>query len=294
MQDEKFTISYESLWKAIIRPPRDNYLKEELGQSTFTYFSKTYHRSDYEIVVSKGNIIKSSFIELSLQDRDTLTMPVIIYLHGNSSSRIEGLHYMGDIIKRKINLFVFDFAGCGKSEGEYISLGYHEKNDLKIIIDFVSKLPFVGKIGLWGHSMGAATSIIYSHLDDRVKCVCADSSFAKFTMLAKELCSKQINLPNIIVGAAIKILNKTIFKKNGLDLSKLNPIDDVKLIDKPIYFVHAMNDELINKEHTIELFEACPCRSDRKFFTICEGGHNSARPRYLVDKICNFFQTYLE
>ena len=147
MQEEKFTISYESLWKAIIRPPRDNYLKEELGQSTFTYFSKTYHRSDYEILVSKGNIIKSSFIELSLQDRDTLTMPVIIYLHGNSSSRIEGLHYMGDIIKRKINLFVFDFAGCGKSEGEYISLGYHEKNDLKIIIDFVSKLPFVGKIG---------------------------------------------------------------------------------------------------------------------------------------------------
>lgn len=77
-------------------------------------------------------------------------MPVVIYLHGNSSSRLEGLKAAPELLKRDINLFVIDFAGCGLSEGEYISLGWHEKDDVRIIVDFVEKLPGVSRIGLWG------------------------------------------------------------------------------------------------------------------------------------------------
>jgi alpha/beta superfamily hydrolase len=55
-----------------------------------------------------------------------------------------------ELLKRHMNIFVFDFAGCGMSEGEYISLGWHEKDDLRIIVDFVEKLPGVSKIGVWG------------------------------------------------------------------------------------------------------------------------------------------------
>jgi len=79
-------------------------------------------------------------------------MPVVIYLHGNSSSRVEGLRMAPELMKRNINIFVFDFAGCGMSEGEYISLGWHEKDDLRIIVDFVEKLPGVSQIGIWGRS----------------------------------------------------------------------------------------------------------------------------------------------
>lgn len=77
-------------------------------------------------------------------------MPIVIYLHGNSSSRLEGLRMAPELMKRNINVFVFDFAGCGMSEGEYISLGWHEKDDLRIIVDFVEKLPGVSRIGIWG------------------------------------------------------------------------------------------------------------------------------------------------
>lgn len=80
-------------------------------------------------------------------------MPVVIYLHGNSSCRLEGLRMAPELLKRNINVFVFDFAGCGMSEGEYISLGWHEKDDLRIIIDFVEKIPGVSKIGVWGNNI---------------------------------------------------------------------------------------------------------------------------------------------
>jgi alpha/beta superfamily hydrolase len=36
-----------------------------------------------------------------------------------------------------ITVFSFDFSGCGLSEGEYISLGWNEKDDLKTVIDYL-------------------------------------------------------------------------------------------------------------------------------------------------------------
>ena len=50
-------------------------------------------------------------------------MPVVIYLHGNSSSRMEGLRIGTELFRKNINLFIFDFSGCGLSEGDFVSLG---------------------------------------------------------------------------------------------------------------------------------------------------------------------------
>lgn len=291
MDEEKVELSYESLWKAIIRPPKDDYSDDELGPKAFNCYGRDYERTDYEIIGSRGNILKCSLIEPTEGARPSLIMPLVIYLHGNSSSRIEGLRHTSGLLKYGINLFTFDFAGCGKSEGDYISLGFHEKNDLKIIVNFVFKLPGVGKIGIWGRSMGAATALIYSHSDDRIKCACIDSSFSNFTKLAKELCTKQITLPNFILSTTLGFIQKTVMKKNGLDITKLNPINDSEMTYIPVFFIHAMKDDLIDYEHTIELYEKCP--SKKKILTVCEGTHNTLRAQSLNEKICNFFNIYL-
>ena len=31
----------------------------------------------------------------------------------------------------------FDFSGCGLSDGEYISLGVHESEDLKVVVEYL-------------------------------------------------------------------------------------------------------------------------------------------------------------
>ena len=112
--DIKF--SYETLWKFIIRPPRDEYTESNLGKTPFHFNSKKYIRRDFDIMSTQGYILKCSFIEPTKEYRPSVKMPVVIYLHGNSSSRIEGLTMAKVILKRDINLFVFDFAGSGLSE----------------------------------------------------------------------------------------------------------------------------------------------------------------------------------
>lgn len=283
---EKFDISYESLWKAIIRPPRDIYTNEDLVDNIFTFRKKTYYRKDYDIVNKKGQILKCSLIEPEEESRPFELMPIVIYLHGNSSSRLEGIKMAPTLLKHNINLFVFDFSGSGISEGDYISLGMNEKEDLNVVVDFVSKIPGVSNIGIWGRSMGAATAMMYCHTDKRIKAVVFDSPFTEFRLLAKQLCSNYKGIPFWLVDFAFLFLKKTIINKNGLDIDKLAPIESAKYTKIPGFFVHALNDELIPLEHTLKLYEEY---NGEKNINICEGGHNSKRKKHIVDKIGKFF-----
>lgn len=292
MDNDKVALSYETVWKMIIRPPRDEYTDDLLGDPVFKFNNKKYIRNDYDIISTEGYILRSSFIEPDEDFRSTDEMPVVIYLHGNSSSRMEGLKIAPVLLKRDINIFVFDFAGCGNSEGDYISLGYHEKDDLKIIIDFVEKRPGVGQIGLWGRSMGAATAMLYCHSDDRIFAACLDSPFCDFNRLAKELCLQQVKLPNFLLDTALAFVKRTIKSKNGLDISKLKPIDVVDQTRTPLFFIHAMNDELISIQHSIDLSSNHPGFKIIEFLEV--GGHNSVRPKETIAKVGQFFNTYLK
>jgi pimeloyl-ACP methyl ester carboxylesterase len=105
-------------------------------------------------------------------------MPCVIYMHGNSSSRLEALESVPYLLPSNITLMCFDFAGCGLSEGEYISLGWWEREDLGIIIEYLRKERRVSTIGLWGRSMGAVTSLLYGDRDPSIAGMVLDSPFA--------------------------------------------------------------------------------------------------------------------
>ena len=284
-------ISYETLWKIIIRPERLIYELKDLGPSEFSFIGRKYTRKDYNLISSEGYLMKCSFFEPEISFRPKKIMPVIIYLHGNSSSRLEGIGMLREILKRDINLFVFDFPGCGLSEGEFISLGYHESRDVKIIVDFIEKIPGVGAIGLWGRSMGAATTMIYAHKDERIKAIVMDSPFADFNILARESVLKEIKLPNFLIQGALKIVRMTIKKKNDLDIEKLKPIDSAPKTFQPAIFIHANNDELINSHHSTMLFNAYAGKN--KEFKKVVGNHNSKRPNFTIKKVMEFFYDYL-
>ena len=292
MKNDDISFSYETLWKFIIRPPRDEYNEKMLGESKFQYRNIKYERKDYSIVSSQGYLLKCSFIEPMKENRPSIEMPVVLYLHGNSSSRIEGLQICGELLKRNINLFIVDFAGCGLSEGEYISLGYHESHDVGIIINFIEKIQGVGRIGIWGRSMGAATTMIYAHRDMRVKAICLDSPFADFFRLAKELILKQITLPGFLITGMLKIIGNTIYGKNGLDIEKLKPINVANKTFQPAIFIHAKNDQLIDIKHSIDLIDKYGGK-EKRLKNLDIGGHNTKRSKEIINEIGEFFSKHL-
>ena len=290
-EDLKF--SYENCWKFIIRPPRDEYALYELD-FPFNLVENPdfiYIREDYTVLSKRGYLMECSFFRADITKRIPYIRPVVIYLHGNSSSRIEGTKMALFLLNKGIDLFVFDFPGCGKSEGEYISLGYYEKEDVSSIVDFVEKFPGVGKIGIWGRSMGAATALMYSYQDKRIKAQCIDSPFANFKDLAIKLCKQHIYIPEFVINTILYFLKKTIRKKNDLEIENLKPIEFSKLSKTPAFFIHAMKDDLIPYEQTIKIYEEY---SGIKSINITEGDHNTPRQKQLINKILTFFIKYVD
>ena len=285
-------ITYESLWKAIIRPPRDDYEEEELGSPIFTIEKRHYVRKDFELLNFQGYLIKVSMIEPDIRERPQEIMPCVIYLHANASSRIEGLHIRRFLLKRNINLCVFDFQGSGMSEGDYISLGYHEKHQVKNIVDFVEKYPGVGKIGLWGRSMGAATSLIYTSMDKRIKATVADSPFGDFRKLAKEMVLNQIKVPGFLVEGAISIIGKSVKNRNGMNINEIKAIESVKKCEVPVIFIHARDDELVPYHHSEDLLNNY--HGKIKELKSVNGGHNGRRPNTLMEYVGDFFAVHLD
>ena len=289
--ETKVKLGYEILWKFIIRPPRDKYPLNYLGPQQFKYNSKIYIRRDFELISHQGFKMKSSLIEPLPTYRPSKKMPVVIYLHGNASSRLEGLNTLNILLPHNINLFIVDLPGCGYSEGEYISLGYYESYDVGIIVDFLENLPSVSNIGIWGRSMGASTGLIYAHRDKRIKALCLDSPFANFCRLARELTKQYISLPDFLINGVLKIIRNTIEDKIGIDIFKLNPIEEAENTFQPALFIHAINDKLINVQHAMDIFNIYGGEKSLKCSEV--GGHNSKRPKRLTQEIGNFFENYL-
>lgn len=122
-------------------------------------------------------------------------MPCVLYMHGNSSCRVEGLECVPYLLPANMTLCCFDFSGCGLSEGEYISLGWHERDDVEELIDYLRKFRHVNTIGLWGRSMGAVTALLHGYRDNTIAGMVLDSAFSNLKTLVTELGSTHTKIP---------------------------------------------------------------------------------------------------
>jgi alpha/beta superfamily hydrolase len=125
------------------------------------------------------------------------------------------VHYL---LSRDITLFTFDFAGCGLSEGEYISLGYFERGDVDTAFKYLRGLGTVSSIGIWGRSMGAVTALMYADTNHEIGCLVLDSPFSNLEKLSKELAEKHGGGLSIFSGIALSFLKSTIKEKVNLSL----------------------------------------------------------------------------
>ena len=284
---------YDNLWKAIIRPTRDLYEDYELGESKFEINGKWYKRTDLEILNNRGLKLMSSFWEPFDEEREKKDLPCVIYLHGNSSSRCEACSLINFLLPKNICLFAFDFSGCGKSEGEYISLGYYEKEDVHSVVEFLQKSKKICKIGLWGRSMGAVTAIMYARNNpSNISALVLDSAFYSFNALIHEIVDSKISLPNFIVDSIYKTIKNTIKEKAEFSLDSLETASYARECVVPAFFCHAKNDSFVLLHHCYDLFN--DYKGKKKYIFLVNGNHNSVRPDDFKNKACIFFQRYLK
>ena len=218
--------------------------------------------------------------------REWEKMPCVIYCHGNSSSRLDALDLVKPLLSANITLFCFDFAGSGLSEGEYISLGWYERDDVASVTEYLREKRNVSTIGLWGRSMGAATSLLHGDRDPSIAGMLLDSPFSNLRTLCDELAYNHCRVPSLMVGAAMALVASTIREKAGFDVTWLTPITHVGECHIPALFATGEQDDFIEPHHCETLFEAY---AGEKQIVKFEGTHNSPRSDEFKYNSTNFF-----
>lgn len=180
----------------------------------------------------------------------------MIYMHGNSSCRMEALETVHYLLPQNITMFCFDFSGCGNSGGEYISLGWWERDDVAMIVEHLRANRRVSTIALWGRSMGAVTALLHADRDPSIAGLVLDSPFSNLSKLVNELSYHYTKLPSFLISPVLKLISSTIKSKANFDIYQLSPKDHVGNSFIPALFATATEDDFIKPHHCKELHEA--------------------------------------
>ncbi|XP_057961439.1 uncharacterized protein LOC131153260 isoform X2 [Malania oleifera] len=275
----------------VIRPPRAEYNPDQyLCETDFTLASRTYKRDDLELRNGRGHTLQCSHYVPSPFPEDT-SFPCVIYCHGNSGCRADANEAAVTLLPSNITVFTLDFSGSGLSDGDYVSLGWHERDDLKVVVSYLRSNRQVSCIGLWGRSMGAVTSLLYGAEDTSIAGMVLDSAFSNLFDLMIELVDVyKIRLPKFSVRMAVHYMRRVILKKAKFDIMDLNCLQVASKTFIPALFGHANEDKFIQPHHSDLIFKSYV--GDKNIIKF-DGDHNSSRPQFYYDSVTIFFYNVL-
>lgn len=289
-------MGYGEIVNAIVRPPRADYDLSALGPKEFSWRGRRFVRHDLQLTNDRGMKLECSHWEPHPEDRPRKELPCVIYLHGNSSCRLGALENLEVVLGEGMTMFALDLAGSGKSEGDWVTLGWYERDDVACVVEHLRASGTVSTIGLWGRSMGAATALLHGHRDPSIAAFVLDSSFADLRQLALEMvemgkAEAGYRVPGWVVSAAIKMVRSSVQKKAALDIDKLRPIENVGSCFIPALFAAGEDDNFIAPAHSQALHDAY---AGDKNIVLLPGDHNSPRPRFFHDSAAIFLRNAMQ
>ncbi len=155
---------------------------------------------------------------------------------------------------------VIDFRGHGKSKG-FFSFSAKEYEDLKILIKYLQSK--YKNIYLMGFSLGAATSLIYSSIEQSVNKLILVSVPCCFSKIENQIWQKNAWLPTF---KKFELKRWLSIRPSFIPHKKIKPIDIINKVNIPILFVAGEKDPIVFPWHTIKLYEKYTKTKSLKIF----------------------------
>jgi alpha-beta hydrolase superfamily lysophospholipase len=226
--------------------------------------------------------LKSQRIEIQTVDNLKLTgywiksatdsaKGLIILVHGIGGNKEAFLGLSKELAEKGIESIVFDARAHGESEGEYVTYGYKEKEDISKIVDLVKASNPALKVGIWGNSLGGAVALQSLAVDKRIEFGISESTFTELDKIVYDYQKK------LAKGVGAKFITDYSLSRAGqladFDPEQVKPIESVKHIEQPMLIVHGDADENISVAYGRQLFENLKS-TDKELIIIENGGHN--------------------
>ncbi len=217
-----------------------------------------------------------------------------IVVHGYTSSASSMTRWVRNFYEQGYNVLAPDLRGHGKSGGDYIGMGWHDRLDLLDWIAKVVKMDSNAEIVLFGVSMGGATVMMASgeELPTNVKAIVEDCGYSSVSDVFVYQLDDLFGLPEFPVMHAANTVTKI---RAGYDLYEASSVKQVAKSKVPMLFIHGEEDTFVPYEMLDEVYEAANVEKEK--LVIPGAGHGDAvkvDPEKYWHTVWNFVGKYIE
>lgn len=241
------------------------------------------HAENINFMTEDGKTIKGWYSRISDSSK------VIILLHGYKANRLEMLPKAELFKEMGYDVLLYDARACGESDGEVVSLGYYEKDDLKAAVNY---LKGIGKneIAVYGFSQGGATAIMAASELSDLKCIISEATFDNLENAIDNRFRKYSFVPGYIGTLFMRPEAEKIL---GISIDEIQPVKEITKIELPIFIIGAENDSRTLLQNTMDLYNAA---NDPKELWIAPNSEHeniyTSNPDEYKNKVREFLSKY--
>ncbi len=266
------------------------------GATSYTFESEESEKAiadAYEATTTPTSITSADGLKLHADmTRNDDSHIWVICIHGYKGTNKHMMQYGARYAERGYNVLLPDNRAHGQSEGEYIGMGWLDKDDIELWIDWIIEQDEDAQIMLHGVSMGAATTIMVSgdnppHVIGYIE----DCGYTSVWDIFGSELDKRYGLPTFPV---LDLANTVSQWEAGYDFKEASCVDQVAKCEKPMLFIHGEDDDFVPVEMGYEVYEAANC--EKEFYLVEGAGHAQAiykDPDAYWDTVFTFIDTVI-
>ncbi len=186
----------------------------------------------------------------------------VIAVHGYMGSGTDMIPYVEKFRSYGYNGLIIDLRAHGRSEGQYIGMGWLDRYDLRMWIDKIIEENKNCKIILYGISMGAATVSMTTgeELPKEVKLAIADCGY---TSVWEEFA---VHLKKILHVLPFPLLYVASFMSKmfvGYGFKEASTIKQLKKSKTPTLFIHGKKDKFVPFSMLDKIYKSAQCEKEK-------------------------------
>ena len=253
-------------WKAssmLLHPslyPYETVVDEEVKRGHFTqeWFDENVHLEEFSLRSPFGYNLHGA---LCPRDAD-VAFPdgrrrVVVIVHGFSYCLLGGIKYASIFHDLGFDCVLYDQRNHGRSDKAITTMGVCESRDLAAVCDWTrEKFGETIVLGTHGESMGAATVMLHTALDDRLAFAMEDCGYSNFSKELRYALRVRFHLPAYPILPLASLFYKL---RGGEFFGRILPAAALKQAGSiPMLFIHGDSDGLVPFAMLQENFDAKP------------------------------------
>jgi len=241
-------------------------------------------------IVSKDGLKLSGHCFIRSDNLDKWAIVVHGYQSSEESSKKIARHYYN----LQFNVLTISLRAHGDSEGNYIGMGFLDKDDLFLWTQYLVRRFPNAKILYHGTSMGSATVLFASSLPlpHNVRVIVADCGYTSVWSIFESELKNRFGLPTFPILYMADIMGRI---KAGYSIKNARVIDEVRKSHIPTIFVHTTSDDFVPVAMVKELYNAH--RGDKQLYIVRGANHTEAKYVNMsayYSTIMDFAKKYIE